>query len=366
MRILLIADSIQQGGVGRVASILSDYFSSTGNTVSILLMAQDRIQEGSYIKNDNIALKFLSAEAGTANIRPMLKLQTMRRIIAEDKSDVAIAFINEYCEYAVLATRFLHTKVIVGEVTDPHVSPKNKILRFLRSPLYGLADRVVLQTEDMMSFFPKYVQGKSQIIFNPISPDLPEPYVGIRRKCIVSVGRLNELKNFQMGILAFSNFHRSHPEYTYEIYGEGPYRSSLEELIRAQNLESSVFLKGHDGSVLDKIRDASIFVMPSNYEGMSNALIEALAIGIPCISTDHPVGAARMLIQSGTNGILIPVGDTNALFEAMNKIVDNACLAMNLADEAIKLRNKLAVEKIAGQWMDCCKLVLKRKGKNGK
>ena len=275
---------------------------------------------------------------------------------------MAIAFINEYGEYAVIASLFTKIKVVVSERTDPHVSPTNKILRMLRNPLYGLADKAVFQTEDMRDFFPEYVRKKGTIIFNPINNKLPAPYRGKREKRIVSVGRLNEAKNFQMAIRAFATFRETHKDYLYEIYGEGPYRKDLENIISDLNLNGQVILKGHKENVDALILSAGMFVMPSNFEGMSNALNEALAMGIPTISTDHPIGAARLIIKDHENGILIPVNDQDALLEAMLEIADNEMIAQRLSNEAVRIRDELSIDNISTKWISCCQEIITPRG----
>lgn len=85
--------------------------------------------------------------------------------------------------------------------------------------------------------------------------------------------------------------------------------------------------EGFRNDVHEKIADATMFVMSSDYEGLSNALLEAMAMGLPCISTDSPPGGARMVIRNGQNGLLVPVGNKEKLMEAMDSIAANAEMA---------------------------------------
>jgi len=120
-----------------------------------------------------------------------------------------------------------------------------------------------------------------------------------------------------------------------------------------------VFLRGFCKDVLSEITSAAMFVMSSDYEGMSNALIEAVGMGIPCISTDHPIGGARLTIQDGVSGFLVPVGDTCALIEKMTELADNKILADNFSNMGVSLRNKLSIQEIAKSWTEYIEKVRK-------
>ena len=137
-----------------------------------------------------------------------------------------------------------------------------------------------------------------------------------------------------------------------EIYGEGPLKNELQDKINNYHLNESVFLKGYVDDVDEKMRIASIYVSSSDFEGISNSMLEALAMGIPSICTDCPVGGARLMIKNNVNGILISVGDKEKLVSAMKKITGDENFAQKLSDNAIKISEKYSVEKIAKMWID--------------
>lgn len=170
------------------------------------------------------------------------------------------------------------------------------------------------------------------------------------RKKIVAVGRFTTQKNFPMLIRAFSEFHKKHSEYELVIYGEGELRTEYMKLIDELGLAYFVKLPGYVSDVNERMRSAAMYVSASNFEGISNAMLEALAMGVPSVCTDCPVGGAAMVIQDGRNGILIPVGDEQALYQQMCHLVENCEYAENLAQNALDIKNEYSIEMIANRW----------------
>ena len=104
--------------------------------------------------------------------------------------------------------------------------------------------------------------------------------------------------------------------------------------------------------VHDYIKDYAMFVSSSDYEGMSNALIEAMAMGVPVISTDHPIGGARMLIQNNVNGVLVPVNDTEEMISKIEMLISNEDYLEKISNEALKIKEELEIGKITNDWLN--------------
>ena len=155
-----------------------------------------------------------------------------------------------------------------------------------------------------------------------------------------------------MMINAFSMLADEFPEYKLIIYGQGVLEDELRAQIKALNLENRILLPGFASNILEKVAPCSMYVSSSDFEGISNSMLEALGMGLPTVVTDCPVGGARMVINSGENGILVPVGDTKAMYEAMRSILKDPALAAQLSQEAIKVRDKFPLCKIAKRWLD--------------
>lgn len=340
------------GGAERVVSELANSFAEQGHDVSIIV-AKD--PECVYPLTAQVKLVDLSAKDKGI----LSRICALRHCIKENRYDVVISFLTGTNIETLMATVGLRVPVVISERNNPFVDPKSKISRILRGVLYPFAAGYVFQTPDAQAFFSKQIQKKSVVIMNPINPQLPDIYNGVREKRIVNVGRLVPQKNMKMFIDAFCEFYQTHPDYVAEIYGDGPLKTELEEHIMLKNMKDAIKLCGFSTEILQQIRSAAMFVMTSDYEGMSNALIEAVGMGIPCVSTDHPIGGARLTIQDGVSGFLIPVGDTHGLADKMAELADNEEMANRFSKQGTLLREKLSIQVIAQCWLEYIKKIRK-------
>lgn len=346
---IFVVPNLAAGGAERVVSILSKEFILSGLEVAIVLMSDNVIQY-------NIAEKVEIVKLNTTGLSRIKRLQTMRAYFKVEKKKnkkiVVIPFLDSCLKNTLMALGGLSIPVIASERNNPYLKGNKKIEKMVANLPYFLADHCVFQTEGARDYYCSAVKRKSCVIANPISIDPKIKWHGWENQKIVSVGRLEPQKNQKMLIDAFAEFHKEFPEYILEIYGEGSLRLDLQKQIAEKNLETRVFLCGYEKEVLKKIAAASAFVMSSDYEGMSNALIEALAIGMPVVSTDHPIGGARALIANGENGFLTPVGDSIALSNAMKRIVGNIEDTKQMSENALKIKDLLAANKVAKEWID--------------
>ena len=347
MNIVFTISQLSGGGAERVVSLLSGCFVEKGNTVTIITFLD---KERVYPLNEKVRLEELKCSSERF-IGTISQIRALRKKIKNIRPDVIISFLPVVNMITLVADLGLNSKVIVSERNAPYQNPRKKVVRVMRDFLYHLSDGFVFQTMDARDYFGKYAIERGTVIANPLTGTLPEPYKGIRKKKFVTAVRLDPQKNLEMLIDAFSRFEKLYPDYTLEIYGEGSQRSYLENKCKEMNVENKVVLKGFSKNLHENILDASAFIMSSNYEGMSNSLLEALALGVPVISTDHPIGGARMFIKNGNNGILTKVGDTDEMFNALLFAANNPEKMQAMADEAIRIRQQISVEKIVSQWM---------------
>lgn len=362
MNILFVVDSLGGGGAGRVVSRLATQMTEDGNSVSIAITSNGKI---TYSLADSIQTYVICGDHAEESKPPFIKMvrkaKRIKSIVKDRNVNVVYSFLPELNIYSILAGLGQKQITIVSERNDPHVEPDHKVVRILRTLLYPFSEGFVFQTNDAKAYFPKAIQKRSAVIFNPVPSDLPERYAGERTKKFVAMGRLDKQKNYPMMLEAFFRVHQVHPEYVLDIYGEGKERESIKQQIAKLNLQDAVTLKGQSSNVLAEIRDAYGFVISSDFEGMSNALMEALAMGLPCVSTDHPIGGAKALITSGKNGILVPVNQADKLAEAMIKLIEAPDYAQSLGAEAYLIRDKLRIENIADQWITYAKAIRHKK-----
>lgn len=364
MKILFNLGTLRKGGAERVVANLSNYLAENNNDVSIVIS----VEKQSYYKlNNNVKLYGLDRKKASNNflIKNISRLKRLNHIVRTIKPDIIISFLPEP-SYRVLALKLFNKKlkVIVSVRNDPKIEYKTKINRIVMKILYPLADGFVFQTKEAKEYFSKKIQQKSVIIPNPIDKKIIQRkvYTGKKEKKIVAVGRLVEQKNHELLINAFNLVKDQIPEYNLIIYGEGSLREKLQEQIERLNLKERVFLPGNVDNIADKIENASLFVLSSNYEGMPNALMEAMALGLICISTDCPCGGPRFLIENNVNGYLINVGKEKELANKIKEIiVDKKQEELEeVSNNARKKMLQMSEEKIGEIWFKYICSVIKK------
>ena len=167
---------------------------------------------------------------------------------------------------------------------------------------------------------------------------------------IVSVGRLTPQKNQKLLIDAFKQICNSYPEHTLSIYGDGELKEKLSKMIVDYGIDNKVFLHGNIENVHEEISNSELFVLPSNYEGLSNALLEAMIIGLPCISTDC-AGSSEYIVD-GKSGLLVPVNDRDALVTAMQKMLDNEELRQRCQKGAKNIIKRVDKDVVLKKWFE--------------
>ncbi len=348
MKLLFFISSLEDGGAQRVVSILSNKFVERGFEVEIL----------KYYKGINLypldkRVNVKSVEENTNTSKIFKNLKFIRNEFKE--YDCILSFLAPFNMMAICANIFNKTPIIVADRNDPNKIPKNKFIRILRNVLYKLSDRIVVQTNKNKGYF----KSNTEVIYNPVVLD---DYRGIalsmnKEQIIVSAARLEKQKNLEMLIDAFSVFHQNHEDYKLIIYGEGTYRNTLEKKIEELEMKDFILLPGVSNKLFDEISKAELFVLSSNYEGMPNALIEAMCLGLPCISTK--VSGATDLIKDGINGLLVDVGDTNDLINKITRLIDDKEYAYKLANKAIAINDILDSDVICDKWLEIIHDVVK-------
>lgn len=348
-RHIFFIGTLCNGGAERVVSILAGHMAKQGMDVEILTYYDRPV---SYELDSGVKLTAVETMTGSGNkIKNLLAI----RKYFKKHAKVVISFLAPFNIMAIAANFGSGVPIIVADRNDPTKVPSNTVLRKVRDILYRFATGVVVQTQKNKAYFSQAVQKKSRVIYNPI--DLKE-YAGIalkteKEKKIVTAGRLMPQKNQKMMIRAFADVYAKHPDYQLVIYGEGPSRQELETLIKELGMEDGIMLPGNMSDIHEHLKSAEIFVLSSDYEGMPNALIEAMCLGLPCISTK--VSGATDLIKDHENGILTDLDSREQLKAAMLELTENKELAKKLAANASKLNEELEVSKIMQQWIQFIK-----------
>ena len=235
-------------------------------------------------------------------------------------------------------------RVICSERSDPRRSWGR--MRFLTRLSYRRADYVVFQSEAVRALFGERMRGKSCVLKNPVR--LPAPARDRREKEIVAMGRLTAQKNYDLLIRGFARFHEQFPEYRLRIFGEGELEGRIKQLIGTLRMNGSVILEGHDPDVHERIRDAEMFVLSSDWEGLSNALLECMAMGIASISTR--CGGSVDVIRDGENGLLVDIGDEEGLARAMCTLARDPELRRKLERQAKEDLKAYDMDVVVRDW----------------
>lgn len=349
-QLLMVNNSLSNGGSERVMVMLANELVDRGYKIDMLLCSSE--QADTYTTDRRVNLyRFYGKELyGVGFVYAWFSF--IRKHLRTKHYDVAISFLRNHNVLTLLAARNTKCRVIVSERNNPFaIKKKLDVFRLGEQILYPKAFNVVFQTEDIRRLYKHSIYKRSNVIPNPVNPNILEPIaVDLREKYIVTAGRLHKQKNYPMLIRAFERFSKKYPTYKLLICGRGALENELKSLVKDLEIIDKVQFMGFIDNVDEIIRRASMFVLASDYEGISNAMIEALAMGVPTICTDCPVGGARMMIHSGENGILVPVGDESMLFEAMCKVIENPDYAMRLGQKAVKIKEMYSINKIADMW----------------
>ena len=352
-RIIFVTVSMTGGGTERVIATLSNYLVSQGYEVTILQIAEATM---AYELDARVEVIRVGETSGGSIKKRLERIRNMRRIFKEKKPANIMALGTVCSIFSGIANLGIKKNhLVVSERNKPdrmNMKPYTKGGLMLRNFAYRRANTLVLQTEDSKAYFPSDIVKKSVIIGNPLTSKLPDVYEGVREKKIIGAARLIEEKNHPLLIDAFSIFSKTHPEYTLEIYGKGELEQELKDQIKRLGIEDKAQIMQFASDLHDRIRKASIFVSASNGEGLSNSIMEALALGIPVIGTDCPVGGTKMLINDGRNGLLVPMNTVETMVEAMCKIADDEELASAMSLEGRKIREVYSEEMICKQWME--------------
>ena len=336
------------GGVEKVIATLSNKFSEKGIKCTIITLRNDQCV---YTLNSNIDIIPLYDGEGTPTVKEYGKCFIyLRKLVKEIQPDVILSMPEEISCKAIPFLIGLKIPIVVSERNNPWIMPQNKINRLLRRIFYPFVNGIVFQTKEAGQFFSRNIRNKSTVIPNPLDLSrIPEEWEAPRRKEIVSVGRLESQKNYSLLINAFSEFYKKHNEYCLIIYGKGSEKEALEDLAKNKIPESAYYFAGVTNDVLKCINGSFMFVLSSDYEGLPNILIEAMALGLPCISTNCKCGP-RSLIENGLNGLLIPVRNEKAMVQAMCHIAENEEHALSMGKEAMLIKERLNTDKIVERW----------------
>lgn len=348
-KVMFVTATLGGGGAERVMLNLANYMAEQGHSIIVFCTAP-RIKN-EYPLNAAVDVIFLETDKKNKLLKIADKLKKIRNVFKKYKDYTLVSFFPQENMYTVIGAMGLPNKVVLSERNDPSRIPEKKILRIIRNIIYEFCDEIVFQTKDAAKYFSKRIQKKSCVIYNPVNDGMPDPYLGKKEKVVIAVGRMSPQKNYPLLLDAFAQFHQMHPEYKLEVYGRGKRQHLLNQIERLKIADSATLYE-HSNNIYDRVRKCEIYVSSSDYEGMSNTMLEAMALGTASVVTDCPVGGARAVIEDHQTGILVPVDDAKKLAEGMRELAENEQLRKKIERNALYVRKDLSVETIAQKWSE--------------
>jgi glycosyltransferase involved in cell wall biosynthesis len=351
-KIVIVITGMSFGGAERVTAYLSNYFVSCNKEVYLISLTKT---EPAYFLASSV--NYIPLDPSTSKnvlVRYSTLIKQIRKTIKKINPSLILGMMSYSGSLTAFACAGLKIPVLLSERNDPNTTQsfsqfEKKVIKFAYRKF---AYRAVFQTESAKTYYYQGHSSRGVVIPNPLYlEDLPSPNKAINDTMeIMSAGRLSKQKNQQLLIKAFALVHEKYPKCTLTIYGEGDQRVQLEQLIATLHLEDSVALPGIESSIFTKLQKALMFVMSSNFEGMPNALIEAMAMGLPVVTTDYSEGRGT-LVTSSKNGLVVPRFNEKALAEAMLFVIENPNIAHQMGREALAIREDLDSTRICKRWL---------------
>lgn len=345
MKISFFIGSMRRGGAERVISILANAYAEKGWDVEIALLLEHEV---GYEHHPSIRIVDLSKGHGGRLGKVPSWLCNIRTYVKTSRPDRIVSFVGRINALVLTACFGLKIPIVVSERNDPKHDGRSGFMLWYCNQLYKQAAAIVYQTAYEMSCFAPSLKEKGCIVPNPVSVSAqPQTPVALR---IVTAGRLQPQKNQAMLVEAVARLVPQFPQVRLDIYGAGALKETLQEQIASLHLEDVVTLQGNVTDLHSRIATARMFVLCSEFEGLSNALIEAMMLGLPCISTDYP--GASELVQEGVNGCLVPCKDVAALTDAMASLLSQEDVAAQLGKQALQASKQYEKDVVLTQWIN--------------
>ncbi len=356
---------LEQGGAERVVSNLANRFAKEGYEVLLATewYGENEFQIEKEVRRVHVGLR--EEDSGKNRIRQfLLRVKYLREFMKKERPDILIAFAQRANYRALMAKTGTKVPVLISIRTDP-AGHYDALSDKVQIPLlFPRAAGCVFQTECQREFFVPYLQKNSKIILNPIH----DKYIGVpepekRKKEVVQSGRLVDFKNQPMLLQAFIEVHKKHPDYVLKIYGGDSFdgtKEILESIIEKNGAGAYIKLMGASDCLEKDLADAAVYAFSSDWEGLPNALLEAMALGLPIVATDCPCGGPRTVMKDGVSGLMVPIKDAKAMEEGINRLIEDPALGQELGRNARKIGEIANGTAIFEQWRDYIEDVIAR------
>lgn len=352
MKLLFLNTNIGYGGASKMIVWIANQCAEAGHDVTFFTYRDKDIRQP---LDSKVKLVQEELEDTGGNAKLFYSVKWLHRFIKANRFNIGVAFLSPSILRMALAAKGTNMKVIFSHRGDPYYKTpmkglKSKLVSMFNSWAFEQADGYVFQTTMAQAYYNMSMQKRSVVIPNPIRPlQRTEVRDGNVRKSFVTVGRL-DLKQKRQDVLieAFNLISSKYPNFKLEIYGDGEDEAKVKELAASN---SNIFLMGKTSNVASVIQNAWATVLSSDFEGIPNALLESMSLGVPSISTDCSPGGAAMLIRNKENGLLVPKGNGKALAAAMEYMITHPMESERMGLQAMEVNELYAEKEIASKWM---------------
>ncbi len=365
-KIYFVVPNMVGGGAERVASIILSWLDRQKFSITLVLF--NKIGEYLNTIPHDVEIIDLNKRSQWDFIKLIFKL---RRIIEKENPHILFSYLHYTNIIAVLSGLFLKndTRIIISEHSYHRQYLLHENFRALKRLLmeftYNRANKIIACSLGVrQALIEDFNINSSKVvsISNPINieeiQDLMEERVSHpffnkagNSFVLISVGRLTLAKNFSLLIKAFARVVKEVPAYLL-ILGQGELENDLRTLTRQLSLEKLVDFVGFQKNPFSWMKRADLFVLSSNWEGMPLVLIQAMACGMPVISTCYPSGPDE-IITDGVNGFLVPVDDVEALSEQILRLIKDDNLRKQIAEQSKKRALDFDIGRIVKMYEKC-------------
>lgn len=352
MRLSLSISSLTAGGAERVMTTLANAWTDRGHEVS-LFTTHDAGREPHF----PLAAGIRRSSVDPGSKGPLKQLAIIRALgaaLRASRPDVVVSFLNYTNVLTLAASRGQDYPVVVSERLDPRVVDIGPAWSMLRRVSYRRATRLIAQTTTAARLYENLTPGRVRVIPNPVQMPPAGPLVqgappATAGGTIIAIGRLHPQKGFDLALRALALLDRRYAAWRLVVLGEGPARKELESLRDQLGLGDRVLFPGLAPDPWPWLSQAQVFLMSSRSEGFPNALCEAMAAGLPVISTDCPSGPAE-IITPEVDGLLVPAGDPGAIATALERLLSSPELRASLAAAAPAVAQRYSLESVLAAW----------------
>ena len=345
-KVLFVSLTLRGGGAERFISTFVNYMSDNNYNVEILLYEEhsDDYYLSSAVK------KHLMPSRGETKLDKIQRNIDMYKMLKTIQPEYVIPFVDTVVICTYLANLFFKSKFIYTVRVSPWHEEiiGTKFKNFMRNIIAKKADAIMIKTDEQGLYFPRKYKKKIFVVPNPV----PEKFLSLKKEKykdsienICMLGRIDKQKNIPLAIYAFQKLSKQYTNIRLNIYGEGIETEDIILHIKKAGLQNTCYLKGRTNNVEKVLSESDAFLMTSDFEGLPNSLIEAMAMGLPCISSACQTGPSD-LIQDGENGYLFETSNLDALVTKLKMLIDDPQKGKLLGQKArVDILKKLNIEK---------------------